>query len=226
MASRLQFHDNHEGEQAVNPSAHTSLPTRASDCHSNLLEIPNASYPHFEWTTASAPNLNEADDPLEPKTRCPSRPTPILFFLSSVYDGSSAPLLQYPSGLHGLEGPTNSQVEHMLAWPEPILTHGDLEGLSLSDFEAEDTLGWPVPVLTPCSPPGLALSPPVPAYDGQQAHIHPPEHPQNTRDAGSRSSKAVPSSEGNMDFPVGTLGPFTDVCTLHRNVNVSFYESS
>lgn len=213
MASRLQFHDNHEGEQADNPSAHTSHPTRASDGHSNLLEIPNASYPHFEWTTASAPNLNEADDPLEPKTRCPSRPTPILFFLSSVYDGSSAPLLQYPSGLHGLEGPTNSQVEHMLAWPEPILTHGDLEGLSLSDFEVEDTLGWPVPVLTPCRPPwSLArANPSSPVYDGQQAYIHPPEHLQNTR---TGSSKAVmPLSGGNVDCPVGTLGPFTDVCT-------------
>lgn len=216
MASRLQFHDNHEGEQADNPSAHTSHPTRASDGYSNLLDIPNTSHPHFERTTASAPILNEVVDPLGPNTRY--RPTPSLDFSSSVYDGSSAPLLQYPLGLHDLDlaGPSTCEVEHTLAWPEPILTHSDFEGLSLSDFELEDTLGWPVPVLTPCSPPWLALSPPVPAYDGQHAHIHPPEHPQITRDAGSRSSKAVPSSEGNMDCPVGTLGSFTDVCTLRR----------
>lgn len=161
MASRLQFHDNHEGEQADNPSAHTSHLTRASDGHSNLLDIPNTSYPHFERTTASAPILNEVVDPLGPNTRY--RPTPSLDFSTSVYDGSSAPLLQYPSELHGLEGPSNSEVERMLAWPEPILTHSDLEWLSLSDFEVEDTLGWPVPILTPCSPPWLALFPPVPA---------------------------------------------------------------
>lgn len=167
----------YDGIQADNPFTYPSYSTRARDVPSNR--------PDSNFTTASAPNLNEVLGPLRSNLDYESTPWFPLDPPASGYDGSSASLLAYFSGLYDIEGPSG-----------PILAHTTLAGPSLSDFVIEDTLGLPVPVLPHPSPHWLAPPPPIPAYDGQQTYIH-------SSDQALLIPSGAPSSDVTMNNSIG-----------------------
>lgn len=199
QAGDPSYYPSYDGIQADNPFTYPSYSTRARDGPSNR--------PDTYFTTTSAPNLNEVLGPLRSNVDYESMPSFPLDPLASGYDGSSASLLAYFSGLCDIEGPSG-----------PILAHNILSGPSLSDFVTEDTLGLPVPVLPPSSPHWLAPLSPIPAaYDGQQTYIH-------SSDRALLNPSGAPSSEVTVNHSIST--PSTDVRAVRCGVDDYFHKLS